>query len=178
MVCSEVGSYAYAQRGIRLWQGVSTISSQGVVNWLHAFGVENFVTQMPSDLEYDPQLAVVAEWRDPQTLLKDHVDNAVMDVLLEGADTGQELRYEWWRLPLARATKGYCVALNALGRECLIPEGMSATQALKSRSFVETHAALKRRTERLVDGFVATNGYVPPYWQMVKLARSANERRQ
>ncbi len=178
MFCSEVGSYAYGQHGIRLWQSVSTISSQGVVNWLHAFGVENFVTQMPSDLEYDPQLAIVAEWRGPQTLLKDHIDNAVMDVLLEGAEAGQELRYEFWELPIARATKGYCVALNLLGKECLIPEGMSATQALKSRSFVERHAALRRRTEQLVAEFVGESGYVPPYWKMVKLARDADEQRR
>ena len=65
MFCSEVASYAYRKNGLQFWQPVSTISSRGVVNWLHDFGVENFVTQMPSDLEYDPQLAVIAEWRDP-----------------------------------------------------------------------------------------------------------------
>ena len=55
MFCSEVGSNAYAQYGLHLWTPVSTISSQGIVNWLSLFGVQNFVTQMPSDLEYDPQ---------------------------------------------------------------------------------------------------------------------------
>lgn len=175
MFCSEVGSFAYGRHGVRLWQSVSTISSQGVVNWLHAFGVENFVTQMPSDLEYDPQLAVVAEWRDPQTLLKDHMDNAVMDALLESAEAGRALDYAAWELPLSRALKGYCVLLNWLGRECVIPEGMSATQALKSRGFTEMHARLARRTEQLAGAFVAERGYVPPYWQLVQLARAARE---
>jgi hypothetical protein len=35
--------YAYGKM-IQLWQGLSTISSQGTVNWLQDFGVENFVT--------------------------------------------------------------------------------------------------------------------------------------
>ncbi len=54
MFCSEVGSYAYKQFGINLWESESTISSNGIIEWLNNFGVENFVTQMPSDLEYDP----------------------------------------------------------------------------------------------------------------------------
>ena len=54
MFCSEVGSFAYKKYGIQLWQAESTISSVGTASWLNTFGVENFVTQMPSDLEYDP----------------------------------------------------------------------------------------------------------------------------
>ena len=71
--CSEVASSAYKKFGITLWTGLSTISSIGTRNWLAAFGVKNFETQEPSDLEYDPQLSVVAEWRDPETLYKDHI---------------------------------------------------------------------------------------------------------
>lgn len=175
MFCSEVGSYAYRRHGIQLWQGVSTISSQGVVNWLHAFGVEHFVTQMPADLEYDPQLAIVAEWRDPQALLEDHIDNAVMDVLLERADAGETLGYPAWRLPIARTLKAYCVLRNLAGQECLIPEGMSATQALKSHTFTERHARLAQRAEQRVRDFIAEHGYVPPYWQLVRLAREAEQ---
>ena len=88
MFCSEVGSFAYKQYGIDLWKFNSTISSGGVIKWLGDFGVENFITQMPSDLEYDPQLTVVAEWRNPETLRQDHVDNAVMDALYEEAEKG------------------------------------------------------------------------------------------
>jgi Permuted papain-like amidase enzyme, YaeF/YiiX, C92 family len=175
MFCSEVGSYAYRKNGLQLWQAPSTISSQGVVNWLHAFGVENFVTQMPSDLEYDPQLSVVTEWCDPQTLLKDHIDNAVMDALLESADAGETIGYSRWMLPLARVIKAWGWLQNKMGKESKIPEGMSAVQALKNNTFVEKHVQLKAATEQLAATFEKENGYRPPYWQLIKLARTAKK---
>ena len=138
MFCSEVASYAYRINGLQVWKYPSTISSQGVVNWLHNFGVENFVTQMPSDLEYDPQLSVIAEWRDPETLFKDHVDNAAMDALLEKANKGATIDYNIWQLPIVRVIKGYCVIKNLFGRIGMIPEGMSATKALKNQTFASS----------------------------------------
>jgi hypothetical protein len=173
MFCSEVGSYAYRKNGVQLWAAPSTISSQGIINWLHAFGVENFVTQMPSDLEYDPGLSVVAEWRDPQTLMKDHIDNAVMDVLLERADAGETIDYNLWMLPMARVLKAWSWLQNQFGKEAMIPEGMSAVQALKNNSFVEKHKQLKAATEKAVATFEQQQGYRPPYWQLIKLARAA-----
>ncbi len=173
LFCSEVGSYAYKQKGIQLWQAVSTISSQGVVNWLSAFGVENFVTQMPSDLEYDPQLSVVAEWRNPETLRKDHVDNAVMDVLLEQADKGKTITHNKWQLPFVRMVKLWCIIKNKFGKPGIIPEGMSATQALKNQSFVAMYNQLRNRTTFLSQQFIKENNYQPPYWQMIALAREA-----
>lgn len=174
MFCSEVGSYAYRKAGIPVWKYPSSISSPGVVNWLHAFGVENFVTQMPSDLEYDPQFSVVAEWRDPETLFKDHIDNAVMDVLLERANAGEKIGYNIWQLPVVRLLKGYCVIKNLFGKEGMIPEGMSAVQALKNQTFVAMHVNLKNKTILLANEFVKQNGYRPPYWQLVTLARQAS----
>ncbi|MFM6926586.1 MAG: YiiX/YebB-like N1pC/P60 family cysteine hydrolase, partial [Ferruginibacter sp.] len=115
MFCSEVASYAYRTNGLQVWKYPSSISSQGVVNWLHDFGVENFITQMPSDLEYDPQLSVVAEWRDPETLYKDHIDNAAMDALLEKANKGAAIGYNSWQLPVVRVVKAYCVIKNMFG---------------------------------------------------------------
>jgi hypothetical protein len=173
MFCSEVASYAYRNNGLQVWKYPSTISSQGVVNWLHDFGVENFVTQMPSDLEYDPQLSVVAEWREPETLFKDHIDNAVMDALLEKANKGEEIGYNTWKLPLARVLKGYCMIKNRFGKIGLIPEGMSATQALKNDTLVAMHATVKNKTMQLADEFFKKNGYRPPYWQLVKFATAA-----
>jgi len=173
LFCSEVASYAYRKYGIQLWKYPSTISSQGVVNWLHDFGVENFITQMPSDLEYDPQLSVVAEWRDPETLFKDHLDNAVMDVLLERANNGEEIGYATWKLPLVRVLKGYCMVKNFFGKTGLIPEGMSATKALKNESFVAMHVSIKNKTMQLANKFIKENGYRPPYWQLVKFAQTA-----
>jgi hypothetical protein len=173
LFCSEVASYAYRNFGVQLWKYPSSISSQGVVNWLHDFGVENFITQMPSDLEYDPQLSVVAEWRDPETLFKDHLDNAVMDALLEKANNGEEIGYDIWKLPLVRVLKGYCMIKNRFGKTGLIPEGMSATKALKNETFVAMHVSVKNKTQQLADKFIKENGYRPPYWQLVKFAQTA-----
>jgi hypothetical protein len=173
MFCSEVGSAAYEQYGIHLWQAVSTISSPGVVRLLQDFGVENFVTMMPSDLEYDPQLAVVAEWRDPRTLFSDHIYNAVMDVMLERADHGAEIRINHWMLPVARILKGYSFLLNLFHREGPIPEGMSATQGLKNNAFSEIHSQIRIQTEERARLFIQKNGYIPPYWQLIRMARES-----
>jgi hypothetical protein len=173
MFCSEVASYAYKKMGVQLWQNSSTISSPGVVNWLHDFGVENFVTQMPSDLEYDPQLSVVAEWRDLETLYKDHIDNAAMDALLEQANAGKKISYNHWMLPFVRVLKGWCWIKNQFGKQAMIPEGMSATRALKNQTFVAMHKALGEKVAEQSNAFTKQNGYKPPYWQLVKFAEAA-----
>jgi len=174
LFCSEVASYGYRKNGLLLWQTGSTISSKGVVNWLHDFGVENFITQMPSDLEYDPQLAVVAEWRDRETLFKDHLDNAVMDAMLEKADNGERIRYNMWQLPFVRVIKGYCIIKNLFGKTGMIPEGMSATRALKNQFFVAMHVKIKSKTEQMAARFLKQYHYHPPYWQLVKFAETAS----
>lgn len=173
LFCSEVASQAYDTFGVKLWNNLSTISASGVRNWLYAFGVSNFVTQMPSDLEYDTDLDVVAEWCNKETLFKDHIDNAVMDVLIEQANKGEQLQYNIWQLPLVRLVKGYCMLMNSFGKEAIIPEGMSATQALKNQYFVAQFAALKKRTEPLVEKFIQQHHYRPPYWKLIKLTQQA-----
>jgi hypothetical protein len=171
--CSEVASAAYEQAGIRLWMGMSHISSPGMTSWLSAFGAKYFETQEPSDLEYDPQLSVVAEWRDLDVLFQDHADNAVIDAMLEGADAGERLDYPRLMLPFARLAKGYSLAMNVFGRAGPVPEGMSATAALRHKAFSRRHAAIKARLLVLADGFKKRNGYAAPYWELVKLARKA-----
>ena len=173
MFCSEVGSYAYKCYGIDLWEFESTISSNGIINWLNAFGVQNFVTQMPSDLEYDPMLSVVAEWRDKDVLFQDHLDNAVMDALISLANKGEKLDYDIWSLPLARVIKAYSFVLNTFGKEGIIPEGMDATTALKNNYFVNRFQNLKSITSEKVERFKNENGYLPPYWQLVKFAEES-----
>ena len=173
--CSEVASFAYKKFGITLWTGASTISSTGTRNWLAAFGVKYFETQEPSDLEYDPQVSVVAEWRDPETLYKDHLDNAVTDVMLEEADSGKVLTYEWYILPIGRVMKFYSLILNAFGSEGPVPEGMSAEAALKNVEYSETHDNIKSRLVVLADQFKVQKGYKPPYWELVNLARQAHD---
>lgn len=171
--CSEVAFDPYRRVGVRLWPGMSTISSAGVRSWLAAFGVTHFETMEPSDLEYDPQLRVVAEWRDPETLYKDHLDNAVIDVMLEGAEAGEKLNYDRYKLPLARVLKGYSMLKNLWGGVGPIPEGMNATAALKNDRFSKRHTAIKERLIKAASEFQQTRGYRPPYWELVKLARSA-----
>ncbi len=173
LFCSEVVSEAYGRFGVRLWAGLSHMSSPGIKAWLSAFGVRNFTTQEPSDLEYDPQLRVVAEWRDYETLYKDRLDNAVVDIMLEAADRGAPLDYDRPLLPWARIVKAYSLAKNIIGAVGPIPEGMSATAALRNRWFTRRHQEVKERLSILADEFRRANGYSPPYWELIKLARQA-----
>jgi hypothetical protein len=173
--CSEVASSAYKKFGITLWTGLSTISSKGTRNWLAAFGVKYFETQEPSDLEYDPQISVVAEWRDPATLFKDHMDNAVTDVMLEEADNGKVLTYQWYILPIGRVMKFYSFILNVFGSEGPIPEGMSAEAALKNVCYSDTHDLIKLKLTFIAKQFKVQKGYIPPYWELVSLARQVRD---
>ncbi len=170
--CSEVVSAAYDGFGIRLWMGMTHISSPQLTAWLGSLGVRHFETQEPADLEYDPQLRVVAEWRETLALQQAHIDDAVLDVLLEQAKP-QPLDYEWVKLPLARAAKAYSVLLNWCGRSGPIPEGMSATTALRVARFRSRHAAMKQDLLLRVASFRDQLHYFPPYWELLRLAREA-----
>jgi hypothetical protein len=171
--CSEVVLTAYTREGIRLWKGLTSMSSAGVARWLASFGVEHFETLGPSDLEYDPKLRVVAEWRDGDALQGDQLDNAVIDAMLEGAERGEPVGVDWLRLPLARAAKAYSVARNVMDGSGPIPEGMTATVALRVESLRRRHEAIRARLERLVRQHEEREGYFPPYWELVALARDA-----
>src|SRR6185369_6165581 len=129
--CSEVASAAYDAEGVRLWMGMTFISSPGVAAWLASLGVRHFETREPADLEYDPQLRVVAEWRDPAGLVKAHLDDAVTDAMLETALPGKILPFKHALLPLARLVKMYSLGLNLAGKIGPIPEGMGATTSLR-----------------------------------------------
>ena len=148
------------------------MSSKGTTTWLSALGVEQFETLGPSDLEYDPKVVVVAEWRNPESLFDDHVDSAVIDAMLEGAERGNAIGYDYRYLPMARMMKAYSLALNAVGRHGPVPEGMGATTALRSRWLDERHGAIKAGVLRQVDAFRVEHGYEPPYWKLVEMARS------
>lgn len=174
LFCSEVASAAYRKFGIDLWTGISSISSKGLAAWLYALGVRNFETQEPSDLEYDPQLSAVAEWRDPDTLYQDHLDNAVIDVMLEGAENGDKLEFKWYLLAPARIVKAYSLLLNLFGSAGPIPEGMSAAAALKVSEFSKRHKQIKKQLTLEAAEFKKRKGYPPPYWELIKLARESN----
>ena len=128
---------------------------------------------MPSDLEYDPLLSVVAEWRNKDVLFKDHLDNAVMDALITKANKGETLNFNVWQLPIARVIKFSSLVLNLIGKDGIIPNGMSATMALKNNDFVQKFKNCKALTEKKVEDFKETNGYLPPYWELVKFAETS-----
>lgn len=171
LFCSEVASSVYHDLGVDLWMGISTISRPGLRHWLAGFGVRHFETEEPSDLEYDPQLVVAAEWRDPATLFADHVDNAVIDAMLEGADRGDRLTYPWYLLAPVRLAKAWSWVLERFGRPGPVPEGMSAAAALRNRAFSARQRALAARVTERAAAFRRTRGYRPPYWTLVELAR-------
>jgi hypothetical protein len=173
--CSEVASHAYASFGINLWSITTTMSSPGVVNWLGDFGVRYFETQAPADLEYDPQLSVVAEWRDRDALWQAHVDDAVVDAMLEGADRGDRFTCPSYLLVPAGLVKGYSVVLNYFGGVGPVPEGMDTCTAVKSTELDKTHKALKREVLASAALFEEKNGYRPPYWELVRMAEKANK---
>ncbi|HEX9005838.1 MAG TPA: hypothetical protein VF889_00995, partial [Bacteroidota bacterium] len=173
LFCSEVASQSYRAFGVKLWMGMSHISSPGLCAWLADLGVRHFETQEPSDLEYDPQLRVVAEWHDAELLRKDHIDNAVTEAMLEGAERGDRLTYHWVELPLVRLVKGYCMMLNALGKIGPVPEGMSATSALKHESYRQRHERAVALVRDAAENFRLARGYEPPYWALLRMARQA-----
>lgn len=173
LFCSEVASDAYGAYDVTLWTGISTISAAGLRRWLGAFGVKYFETEEPSDLEYDPQLEVIAEWRDPADLLMDRIDNAVVDAMLETAERGQKLDYSWYYLAPGRLAKAYSVLLNLFGGIGPVPEGMSAASALRNKAFTMRHDALADRVSKMSSEFMADNGYHAPYWKVLQMARTA-----
>ena len=176
LFCSEVAYAYYKQYGVELWSGISTISSKGVADWLYSVGVRNFETHEPSDLEYDPQLTVVAELRNPEALYERHKDDAVLDVMLEDATKKNErLEYDWYLLPFARMLKLYSLVLNMFDKEGPIPEGMSPEAALRVSNFEKRFKQIKSRLDELSDEFKKKEGYTPPYWQLVKMAKTAKD---
>jgi hypothetical protein len=175
--CSEVASAAYRSKGVTLWMGLSHISSAGLRRWLAQFGVRHFSTQEPSDLEYDPQLQVVAEWRDLEALRKDHFDNAVTEALLDAANEGAPLQYRWYMLPLARLARAYSMILNRFGRIGPMPEGMHAAAGLRNKWYTAIHEEIKMDVIKLADDFQSEKGYIAPYWQLVAMARASYEAR-
>lgn len=171
LCCSEVASSAYNKEGIVLWNIVSSVSSPGTAQWLAGFGVKYFEFQEPSDLEYDSQLEVVAEWRNREALYQDHIDNAVVDAMIDWANEGNKLSYDWYMLPFARGTKLYSWFLNRFGKEGPIPEGMSPESGLRHKKFVSLHEQIKFAVEQNAKSFSVKYNYAAPYWKLVGFAK-------
>jgi hypothetical protein len=171
MFCSEVAASTYEAVNVRLWMGMTYISSPTVTAWLSSTGVRHFATQEPSDLEYDPQLRVVAEWRNATNVFQAHLDDAVTDAMFDAAKPGAPLDYRLLQLPLARVAKAYSAAKNVLGGIGPVPEGMSATVALRGKRFAKEHQMRKDRLANLAAEFEVRKRYAPPYWELLKMAK-------
>lgn len=172
--CSEVPYHAYRNVGIDLWAVKSDMSEPGLVQWLGSLGVRHFTTLVPSDLEYDPRLGAVAEWRDIAMLRQHRFDDVTIDVLLEGADEGDRLGYLWYHLPVARLLKTWSGAQALLGAVPTIPRGMSAPAALRVDALSHrVHPAVRAAIEGRAAAFRRQNGYEAPYWVLVEAGRQA-----
>ena len=90
--------------------------------------------------------------------------------MLMCADQGEKVGYNSFLLPFARILKAYSVVKNWLGSEGPVPEGMSATQAIKNNSFVDRHIEIKEKVHTDIELFKNKNGYNPPYWELVNMA--------
>ena len=97
------------------------MSAPGLVAWLAAMGVRHFTSLVPSDLEYDPNVRAVVEWRDAPGLMDYRLDNAITDALLEQADLGARLGYPWYGLPAGRLLKAFSVGQSWVGAAPLVP---------------------------------------------------------
>jgi len=75
-------------------------------------------------------------------------------------------------LGFARVMKAYSVVVNVLGGVGPIPEGMSASAALKSKEFSKKHTEIKERLAIKAKEFKEKYGYTPPYWELLNLARN------
>jgi Permuted papain-like amidase enzyme, YaeF/YiiX, C92 family len=173
LYCSQLLSSMLDEFHITLWSDMSSISNPGVTAWLAALGVANFQPEEPSDLEYNPQLRIVAEWRDPETLYSDHLDNVVTEALLNGAERGDRLDYSWYLLPAARVVKAYSAVMNLAGGVGPIPEGMSTTIGLRLLRYRWAHAAIKQRVIEGAARFRQRRGYNAPEWELLRFARQA-----
>ena len=172
--CSEVVFHAFNEHGVGLWTLRSSITAPGLVNWLGAMGVRQFTSLVPSDVEYDPQLRAVVEWRNAPALMDFRLDNAIIDALLEEADRGSELGYAWYALPVARLVKAFSMGQSLVGRTPMIPAGMSASAALRVDALISTvHPRVKADLVSRAAAFSQMNGYEAPYWVLVELAREA-----
>ncbi len=174
LFCSEVPYHAYRGVGIDLWGVKSDMSEPGLVRWLASLGVRHFTTLVPSDLEYDPRLGAVAEWRDVSMLRQHRFDDVTIDVLLEGADEGDRLDYNWYHLPVARLLKAWSAVEALLGAVPTIPKGMSAPMALRVDALSHRiHPMLRAAIEEKATAFLEENGYEAPYWVLVEAGRQA-----
>src|SRR5204863_297973 len=140
------------------------------VGLVHVDGVSHVASVIEAHIERG-----VAEWRDAGALMQDHIDNAAIDAMLEGAEAGDALFYPWYELPLARLAKAYSWLLGGFGGQGPVPQGMSARAALRNRAFSDRQRWVAARVAEAAARFTRQQGYPPPYWVLLDLSRTATE---
>lgn len=65
--------------------------------------------------------------------------------------------------------------MNRLGKAGPIPEGMSATTALRTQDYIDKHDAIGKRLEKKAVLYKKEHGYEAPYWALVSLARESKK---
>lgn len=172
MFCSEVVHHAYRKVGIDLWAYKPRLTAGGLTRWLGDMGVTQFTTLIPSDIEYDPRLAPVAEWRNADALMQDRLDNVTLDVLLEAAGRGDRLGYAWPNLLTGTLVKAWSGLESVVGAKRTVPEGMTVETLLRVHSLMKTvHPKLRAGIVRASEAYRVERGYPPPYWSLSDLAR-------
>ena len=176
LYCSEVVYRAYAAEGLDLWAFRADLGSPGLMRWLGGLGVRRFDIMEPSDLEYDPRLVPVAEWRNLKALNRERVDGAILDALLERAERGADLACPTRYLPVARLKMALSAVQEALGMKRSLPRGLGAAQAVRAYGLDHRiFPVLRADVESRAAVFEASKGHPPPLWDLVAMAREAVE---
>ena len=87
------------------------------------------------------------------------------------ANAGEKPSYNRWMLPVARVLKAYSLIMNVMGRVAIIPEGMSVLTTLTNEEFKRRFRETKSLTLRMAEEFEKEEGYPPPYWELVEMAK-------
>ena len=93
--------------------------------------------------------------------------------MLERAESGKQLNYSRYLLPITRIVKLYSSLLNVFGLVGPVPEGMSATAALRNKRLTDDHNTIKARVESMAIEFKNQYEYTSPYWQLVEFTKKA-----
>jgi hypothetical protein len=67
--------------------------------------------------------------------------------------------------------KAYSWTLNTCGAIGPVPEGMSATVALRVKWYKSRFESIRATLLERARVFKAERGYIAPYWELVRLAR-------
>src|SRR5438132_13465996 len=107
--------------------------------------------------------------------MQDHIDNAAIDAMLEGAEAGDALSYPWYQLSVARLAKAYSWFVGGFGGQGRVPQGMYARAALRNRAFSARQRWVAARVSEAATRWALQQGYPPPYWGLCDLARAGME---